>query len=99
MKDLRDMTLDELLEITGETLAEALERSVSLADLAPVSLEVAFDTESVFTQMKHDAAVGKLIRERLQRYLFRRVEDMDEPEQRFGNPAYDLVAKDRLTRY
>ena len=99
MQDVREMSLDELLEMTGETLSEALERSVSIADLAPVSLEIAFDSESVVTQMKHDAAVGKLIRERLQRYLFSRVEDMDPPEQRLGNFAYDAIAKDRSSGY
>lgn len=99
MRDVREMSLDELLEMTGLTLSEALERSVSLADLAPVSIEIAFDSESVTTQMKHDSVVGMLIRERLQRYLFSRVEDLDEPEEMRGNFAYDAIAKDRASGY
>lgn len=97
MQDVRDLTLEELLEITGETLSEALERSVSVADL--VSLEIAFDSECLNTQMRHDAVVGKLIRESLESYLVARVEDMDEPEERLGNFAYDAIAKDRASGY
>ena len=85
MQDVRDLTLEELLEITGETLSEALERSVSVADL--VSLEIAFDSECLNTQMRHDAVVGKLIRESLESYLVARVEDMDAREDWLGNFA------------
>jgi hypothetical protein len=45
-----------------------------------------------------DAEVGRIVRNTIE-HIVRREKDADEPEEMYGNHAYDAIAKDRASKY
>ena len=94
------MTFEESLNSLDMNLLEVLQHEIEREEINALAelIGIASDTNSASIEVTYDAAAGKKLRSIMERFINRNATD-EEAEQMLGNPAYDLVAKDRLTGY
>ena len=90
----------ERFKKTGGTLSGAVfdQMTMQCEEKIIALVAEAVDTANLDEELAYDAAVGAAIRKSLEEYV-ELDEDADEPEEMYGNHAYDAIAKDRASGY